>query len=50
MVGSQPLGAKQRDVLAGQLQQVRLFAGFWLVGNDDEDAAGVCLHDHLRKE
>src|SRR5260370_36299898 len=44
MVGDQALGARQRNVLAGKLQQVSFLAGLWLVGDDDDGGAGVGLH------
>ena len=43
-VGCQSLGTQQRDVFAGELQQVSFFAGLGLVRNDDDGAArSACI-------
>jgi hypothetical protein len=45
VVGSQSFGTKQRNVFASQLQQIGLFAGLGLVGDNDERTSGFRLHN-----
>jgi hypothetical protein len=48
-IGSQPLGAKQGNMLASQLQ-LRLFAWFGLIGNDNESTTRISLHHSPPKD
>lgn len=42
MIRGETFSSKKRKVLAGELEEVGVFAGFGLVGDDNEGRAGGC--------
>lgn len=45
VIGGETFGLKQGDVLASELQKVGFFAGLRFVGDDDDGATTLILHD-----